>query len=100
MAAPKGRHVKAYQEWLGLAHRRADTGNTGEEMNDGLRQPASPPDQDGKQPGNKGALMVSSEGVGTMRNRHVGWYRAGIEGADACPATRIVQRTAKAWEVK
>ena len=44
--------------------------------------------------------MEKGIGTGTLRNRHVGWYRAGIEGADACPATRIVQRTAKAWEVK
>ena len=44
--------------------------------------------------------MAQGKGIGTLRNRHVGWYLAGIEGADACPATRIVQRTAKAWEVK
>ena len=66
--------------------------------NDGLREAASPPDQVGKQPSNKGALMVSSKGVGAMRNRHVEWNRGGLEAAHACQA--ILTRTAKEWEVK
>ncbi len=43
--------------------------------------------------------MEPRKGTGELQNRHVGWYRAGTEGADACPATRILARTAQAWEV-
>ena len=66
-------------------------------MHDGLRDAASPLNQAGKQQSNKGALMVSGEGVGAMRNRHVEWNRGGLEAAHARKA--ILTRTAKEWGV-
>lgn len=41
--------------------------------------------------------MVSSKGVGAMRNGHVEWNRGGIEAAHARQA--ILTRTAKEWGV-
>ena len=69
-------------------------------MQNELRRPAKPSCGASKNTGMEGVRMAQSKGTGTLRNRHVGWYRAGIEGADACPAARIVQRTAKEWGVK
>lgn len=42
--------------------------------------------------------MVSSKGVGAMRNGHVGGHRGGFEAAHARKA--IITRTAKEWGVK
>ena len=65
-----------------------------------LRRPAKPSCGASKNTRIQGVRMEKGIGTGTLRNRHVEGNRGGIEGADACQATRIVQRTAKAWEVK
>ena len=71
--------------------------NTGEEMNDGVRETACPPHQVGKQPRMEGIFMASRKGVGAMRNGHVEWNRGGLEAAHARQA--ILTRTAKGWGV-
>ena len=43
--------------------------------------------------------MEKGTGIGTMRNRHVEWYRAGAGGPHE-GATRILASTAQAWEVR
>ena len=69
-------------------------------MQNELRRPAKPSCGASKNTRMEGIRMEPRKGTGTLRNRHVGWYRAGAEGAHACPAARILARTAQAWEVK
>jgi len=65
--------------------------------NDGLRQAASALDLNGREAGMEGLFVEKGVGTGAMRNRHVGWYRGGIEAAHARQA--ILTRTAKEWGV-
>lgn len=67
-------------------------------MNDGLRNPASPPHQVGKQPRMEGIFMASRKGAGAVQNRNVAGNRGGLEAAHARQA--ILTRTAKEWGVK
>lgn len=44
--------------------------------------------------------MAQSKGAGELQNRHVAGHRCGFEAGHACPAARILTRTAKEWGVK
>ena len=67
--------------------------------NDGLRQPASPPHQVGKNTRMEGIRMEPRKGTGELQHRHVAGHRCGFEAGHACPAARILTHTAQEWGI-
>ena len=89
MAAPKGRHVKASQDGLGLAHQRADM-DTGEEMDGRNTAPcqAGLPERREEFAGwMVGIREGQGKGIGDTSDRATGRNRA----------AEVIERTKERW---